>query len=49
MGEATQQATMTVEEYIESEWKSEVRHEYINGQLFEIPGEKISIMKSPFK
>ena len=30
----------TVEEYIQYELKSERRHEFINGQLFEIPGEK---------
>jgi Uma2 family endonuclease len=30
----------TVEEYIQYEWKSERRHEFINGQLFEMPGEK---------
>lgn len=31
---------MTVEEYIQYEWTADGRHEYINGQLFEIPGEK---------
>ena len=31
---------MTVEEYIQHELQAEVRHEYINGQLFEMPGEK---------
>ncbi|MEP8511602.1 Uma2 family endonuclease, partial [Enterobacter kobei] len=30
---------MTVEEYIQFETTSEVRHEYINGQLVEMPGE----------
>src|SRR5438874_227908 len=30
----------TVEEYIKYELTSERRHEYINGQLFEMPGEK---------
>lgn len=31
---------MTVEEYIQSEWKAERRHEFINGNLFEMPDEK---------
>jgi Uma2 family endonuclease len=31
-------ATMTVEEYIAFEEKSETRHEFINGQLYEMPG-----------
>lgn len=31
---------MTVEEYIQYEWKADCRHEYINGELFEMPGEK---------
>ncbi len=30
----------TVEEYIQHEWEAQVRSEFINGQLFEIPGEK---------
>lgn len=30
----------TVEEYIQEELSSEVRHEFINGQLFEMAGEK---------
>jgi Uma2 family endonuclease len=30
-------ATMTVEEYIAFEEKSETRHEFINGQLYEMP------------
>jgi len=30
----------TVEEYIKHELTSERRHEFVNGQLFEIPGEK---------
>ena len=37
---AIQQRLMTVEEYIQYELKSEVRHEYINGQLIEMTGEK---------
>ena len=31
---------LSVEEYILKELQSEVRHEYINGQLIEMPGEK---------
>lgn len=31
---------LTVEEYIQLELQSERRHEYINGQLIEMPGEK---------
>ncbi len=31
---------MTLEEYIQFETTSELRHEYISGQLFEMPGEK---------
>lgn len=31
---------LTVEEYIRLELQSERRHEYINGQLLEMPGEK---------
>ena len=30
----------SVEEYIKHEWKAQSRSEYINGQLFEMPGEK---------
>jgi Uma2 family endonuclease len=37
---ATQEKRMTVEEYIQYELQSEVRHEYIDGQLIEMPGEK---------
>lgn len=37
---ATQQERMTVEEYIQYELKADCRHEFINGQLFEMPGEK---------
>jgi len=35
----------TVEEYIKHELTSERRHEFVNGQLFEIPEKKILIMK----
>jgi Uma2 family endonuclease len=31
---------LTVEQYIQQELQSDVRHEYINGQLFEMAGEK---------
>lgn len=31
---------LSVEEYIRRELQSELRHEYINGQLIEMPGEK---------
>ena len=31
---------LTIEEYIRFELQSECRHEYINGQLIEMPGEK---------
>jgi Uma2 family endonuclease len=37
---AIQERVMSVEEYIQYELKSELRHEYINGQLIELPGEK---------
>jgi Uma2 family endonuclease len=41
MREVKQETTsLTVEEYIQLELKSERRHEYVNGQLFEIPREK---------
>ena len=33
-------APLTVEEYIQLELQSERRHEFINGQLIEMPGEK---------
>lgn len=37
---ATSNKKYTVEEYIQHELKSEVRSEFINGQLFEMAGEK---------
>jgi Uma2 family endonuclease len=37
---AIQEKVMSVEQYIQYELQSDVRHEYINGQLFEMPGEK---------
>lgn len=36
----TAEAALTVEEYIRQELSSTVRHEFINGKLFEMPGEK---------
>ena len=42
---AIQGKQMTVEEYIQFETTSELRHEYINGQLFELPGEKLLNLK----
>ncbi len=36
----TEQKHLTKEEYIAFELKASRRHEYINGQLFEIPGEQ---------
>jgi Uma2 family endonuclease len=38
----------TVEEYIQYELTSERRHEFINGQLFEMPGEKDTNNKIAF-
>lgn len=41
MREVKQQSSLlTVEEYIQFELSSERRHEYVNGQLMEMPGEK---------
>ena len=37
---ASSSAPLTVEEYIQLELQSERRHEFINGQLIEMPGEK---------
>ncbi|HEX8316652.1 MAG TPA: Uma2 family endonuclease, partial [Flavisolibacter sp.] len=37
----TSSSPLTVEEYIQLELKSEKRHEFINGQLIEMPGEKL--------
>lgn len=37
---AIQQKLMSVEEYLKFEETSELRHEYINGQLIKMPGEK---------
>ena len=42
---AIQKKQMTLEEYIQFELTSERRHEYINGQLFEMPGEKLVNLK----
>ena len=38
---ATAEKNYTVEEYFELEKHSEIRHEFINGQLIPIPGESI--------
>src|SRR3954467_8999440 len=40
MRTGTSNRIYTVEEYIQHELRAEVRSEYINGQLFEMPGEK---------
>ncbi|MCW3107847.1 MAG: hypothetical protein JWQ09_2353 [Segetibacter sp.] len=40
MRPGTSDKIFTVEEYIQHELKSEVRNEFINGQLFEMAGEK---------
>jgi Uma2 family endonuclease len=40
MRPGTSDKTYTVEEYIQHEWKAEKRSEFINGQLFEMPGGK---------
>ena len=40
MRNAVDDKIYSVEEYIQFEWKSEQRHEFINGKLFERPGEK---------
>ena len=40
MRNAVDDKLYTADEYIQFEWKAEQRHEFINGQLFEIPGEK---------
>jgi Uma2 family endonuclease len=40
MRTGTSEKIFTVEEYIQHEWTAPVRSEFINGQLFEMPGEK---------
>lgn len=40
MRNAVDDKIYTVEEYIQYELNSERRHEFVNGQLFEMPGEK---------
>lgn len=40
MRNITDDKIFTVEEYIHHELTAECRHEFINGQLFEMPGEK---------
>jgi len=41
MRTAASDKIFSIEEYIKYELTSERRHEFINGQLFEMPGEKI--------
>ena len=38
MGILDSQKQITVDEYIEGEWTSEIRHEYIGGQVFAMSG-----------
>jgi Uma2 family endonuclease len=40
MRTVTSDKTYTVEEYVRHEWTAPARSEFINGQLFEMPGEK---------
>jgi len=40
MRTGTLNKVFTVEEYIQHEWHASARSEFINGQLFEMPGEK---------
>ena len=40
MRTAANDRIFTVEEYIQNELTSERKHEFVNGQLFEMPGEK---------
>jgi len=40
MDTATADKIYTLAEYIAHEWTAQCRHEFINGQLFEMPGEK---------
>ncbi len=40
MRTVTSDKTYTVEEYLRNEWTAPARSEFINGQLFEMPGEK---------
>jgi Uma2 family endonuclease len=40
MRQVTSDRIYSVEEYIQHEWTAPVRSEFINGQLFEMPGEK---------
>jgi len=41
MGLLTREVQMTEEEYIQFELNSDIRHEYVNGKLIDIPGESI--------
>jgi len=40
MRSVTSDKIYTVQEYVEHEWSAQARSEFINGQLFEMPGEK---------
>ena len=40
MRQVTSDRIYSVEEYIQHEWSAAVRSEFINGQLFEMPGEQ---------
>ena len=40
MRQVTSDRIYSVEEYIQHEWSAAVRSEFINGQLYEMPGEK---------
>jgi len=40
MRTGTSNKIFTIEEYIQHEWTAPARSEFINGQLFEMPGEK---------
>lgn len=40
MRQVTSDRIYSVEEYIQHEWSAAVRSEFINGELFEMPGEQ---------
>ncbi|MEP7267709.1 MAG: Uma2 family endonuclease [Saprospiraceae bacterium] len=40
MRTAISNRVFSIDEYIQHEWVAERKHEFINGQLFEMPGEK---------
>ena len=39
MGLVTHEKTLSEKEYIDFELQSEIRHEYVNGKLIDMPGE----------